>query len=141
MSITLEAARAAAQQRRWHTILGLKSGASADEVCKARRRLQLTAHTDKGGSKELSQLINLAADELLEQCPQAWVPQASENDPEWLREFLREVNEELERRLRREEEEAQSAARLREETRRREEAEKRRVQEERRTGGPREVVA
>ena len=70
MPTTLEAARAAAQQRRWHAVLGLNLGASADEVRKARRRLQLTAHTDKGGSKELSQLINQAADELLERCPE-----------------------------------------------------------------------
>ena len=97
MSITLEAARAAAQQRRWHSILGLRPVASADEVRKAGRRLQLTAHTDKGGSKELSQLINQAADELLERGPTDWVPQASEDDPEWWREFLREANEELER--------------------------------------------
>ena len=110
MTITLEAARTAAQQRRWHLILGLRPGACADEVRKTRRRLQLTAHTDKGGSKELSQLINHAADELLEQCPkarapQAWVPRA--NDPEGLREFwreMKEMTEELERRWRREEE-------------------------------------
>ena len=118
MAITLEAARAAAHQRRWHTILGLEPGASADEVRKARRRLQLTAHTDKGGSNELSQLINLAADELLEQCPQDWVPQASEHDPEWWRELLREAKEEIERRRQAEEEE-QRAARMREERLRR----------------------
>ena len=118
MAITLEAARAAAHQRRWHTILGLEPGASADEVRKARRRLQLTAHTDKGGSNELSQLINLAADELLEQCPQDWVPQASEHDPEWWRELLREAKEEIERRRQAEEEE-QRVARMREERLRR----------------------
>ena len=83
MPITLEAARAAAQQRRWHSILGLRPGASADEIRKARRRLQLTAHTDKGGSTELSQIINQAADELLERGPKDWVLQASEDDPEW----------------------------------------------------------
>ena len=153
MPITLEATRAAAQQRRWHAILGLAPGASADEVRKARRRLQLTAHTDKGGSKELSQLINQAADEMLEQCPRAWVPQAwpqaRATDPEWLREVVREATEELQRRHRRREEEealaamvreeaarrrweqeAQRAARLREEAWRRQEEEKRRVQEE-----------
>ena len=130
MPITLEAARAAAQQRRWHTILGLRPGASADEVRKARRRLQLTAHTDKGGSKELSQLINQAADELLEHCPKAWVPHASDADPEWWQEFLREANEEMEQRWRREEEEAQRAARMREEKRRKDEEEKRRVEED-----------
>ena len=63
-------ARAAAQQGRWHAVLGLRPGASADEVRKARRRLQLSAHTDKGGSAELSQLINQAADKLLERCPE-----------------------------------------------------------------------
>ena len=136
MAITLEAARAAARQRRWHAVLGLAPGASADEVRKARRRLQLTAHTDKGGSKELSQLINQAADEMLEQCPRAWVPQAwvpRAGDSEQMREFYREMQEmeeELQRRWRREEEEAQRAARLREEAWRRQEEEKRRVQEE-----------
>ena len=119
MPITLEAARAAAQQRRWHSILGLRQGASADDIRKARRRLQLTAHTDKGGSKELSQLINLAADELLERCPKAWVPHASEEDPDWWGEFLREAKEELERRRRREQEGAQRAAWMCEEKRRR----------------------
>ena len=132
MPITLEAARAAARQGRWHAVLGLWPGASSDEVRKARRRLQLTAHTDKGGSKEFSQLINQAADELLERGPNVWVLQASENDPAWWREFLREASEQLEQRWRREEEEAQRAARLREEKRRREEEEKRRWEEERR---------
>ena len=153
-----EAARAAARQRRWHAVLGLNPGASADEVRKARRRLQLTAHTDKGGSKELSQLINQAADQLLEQCPRAWVPHSWEpqaGDSERVREFyreMREMTEELQRRWRREEEEAQRAATLREEAarrrweqeaqraatlreeaaRRREEAEKQRFEEERR---------
>ena len=70
MPTTLEAARAAAQQGRWHAVLGLRPGASADEVRKARRRLQLSAHTDKGGSAELSQLINQASDKLLARCPE-----------------------------------------------------------------------
>ena len=73
MPTTLEAARAAAQQGRWHAVLGLRPGASADEVRKARRRLQLSAHTDKGGSAELSQLINQAADQFLERCPEVRV--------------------------------------------------------------------
>ena len=47
MPTALEAARVAAQQRRWHAVLGLNPGASADEVRKARRRLQLTAHADR----------------------------------------------------------------------------------------------
>ena len=96
MPIALEAARSAAQHRRWHAVLGLRPGASADEVRKARRRLQLTAHTDKGGSKDLSQIINQAADELLERGPKDWVLQASEDDPEWWSEFLREASEEME---------------------------------------------
>ena len=102
MPITLEAGRAAAKQGRWRSVLGLRPGASADEVRKARRRLQFTAHTDKGGSTELSQLINQAADELLERCPTVRLLQASEDDPEWWREFLREASEELEQRRRRE---------------------------------------
>ena len=128
MAISLEAARAAAQQRRWYLILGLRPGASADEVRKARRRLQLTAHTDKGGSKELSQLINHAADELLEQCPQDWIPQASEDDPVWWGDFLREL--ELRRRF--EEQKEQRAARLREEKRQRDREARRLAEEENR---------
>ena len=132
MTISLEAARAAAQQKRWHLILGLKPGAVAEEIRKAKRRLQLTAHTDKGGTKELSQLINHAADELLQRCPKDWIPQASEDDPEWWDQLLREAKEELERRQRMEEERAQRAARLREERRREEVQKKQRADEERR---------
>ena len=132
MTISLEAARTAAQQKRWHLILGLKPGALAEEIRKAKRRLQLTAHTDKGGTKELSQLINHAADELLQRCPKDWIPQASEDDPEWWDQLLREAKEELERRQRMEEERAQRAARLREERRREEEQKKQRADEERR---------
>jgi len=130
MTISLEAARAAAQQKRWHLILGLKPGASSEEICKAKRRLQLTAHTDKGGTKELSQLINHAADELLQRCPKDWIPQASEYDFAYWEQRLREAKEELERRQRMEEERAQRAARLREEKRRRDNEARRLAEEE-----------
>ena len=123
MTISLEAARAAAQQKRWHLILGLKPGASSEEIRKAKRRLQLTAHTDKGGTKELSQLINHAADELLQRCPNDWIPQASDDDFAYWERRKRVAKEELERLQR-------QAARLREEKRRRDEEEKRRRDEE-----------
>ena len=74
MPITLEAARSACQQGRWHAILVVPPGASANEICRARRRLQLTEHIDKGGCAELSQLISQAADELLTRCPKPWAP-------------------------------------------------------------------
>jgi len=61
----LEQARAAARRCDWFFILGLSFPFSERDVLKARRELQRRAHQDKGGSVELSQLINLAADELL----------------------------------------------------------------------------
>eukprot|EP00969_Alexandrium_andersonii_P291736 12893992-Alexandrium_andersonii.AAC.1 len=70
MAPGLESARACARQGAWHAILGLPRSASADDIRKARRRLQLSCHEDKGGSGELSQLINRAADVLLERCPE-----------------------------------------------------------------------
>jgi curved DNA-binding protein CbpA len=70
MAPTLETARRCARQGSWHTILGLPQSASADAIRRARRRLQLRCHEDKGGSGELSQLINRAADVLLERCPE-----------------------------------------------------------------------
>ena len=66
MAPTLEQARAAARRQDWYTILGLKFPASEWEVLKAKRHLQRTAHRDRGGSAELSQLINQAADELID---------------------------------------------------------------------------
>jgi curved DNA-binding protein CbpA len=135
MPVTLGAARAAARQGRWHAVLGLQPGASADEIRKARRLEQRTAHTDKGGSTELSQLINQAADKLLERRPAVWV-QAREGDSEWLQEFFKEVNEELEQRRRKLQEEKRQkrerAARQREEKQREEAEEQRRWEEERR---------
>ena len=66
MAPTLEQASAAAHRQDWYAILGLKFPASEREVLKAKRQLQRTAHQDRGGSAELSQLINLAADELID---------------------------------------------------------------------------
>ncbi len=131
MPITLRAAQIAAQQGRWHAVLGLQPGASADEVRKARRHQQRTAHTDKGGCTELSQLINQAADELLGRCPEKAQQQArgSDEDPEWRQEVW--LREELERRRRKLEELERRAARQREERARREAEERRRREEDR----------
>lgn len=48
-----------------YTILGLKSGASADEINAAYKRLQRATHPDAGGSNFLAAQINAARDILL----------------------------------------------------------------------------
>ncbi len=50
MPITLQAARAAAKQGRWHVVLGLQPGASTDEIRKARRLEQRTRLQEQAGS-------------------------------------------------------------------------------------------
>ena len=96
---------AAVQQGRWHAVLGIRPGAHADEIRKARRRLQLTAHVDKGGCAELSQLINQAADELLARCPKPRAPTREGEGGEWWEELARQAEEEFEKRRRNMEEE------------------------------------
>lgn len=64
MVISLANARAAAQREDWWLILGLDYVAGLLDVQKARRALMRGNHPDKGGSIELCQLINLAADKL-----------------------------------------------------------------------------
>ena len=67
----LPTARTYARIGAWHSILGLSGPTPcADDIRRARRRLQLSCHEDKGGSAELSQLINRATDILLERCPE-----------------------------------------------------------------------
>ena len=66
MAPTLEQARAAARRQDWFAILGLSFPVSERDVLKAKRQLQRHAHQDRGGSAELSQLINLAADKLID---------------------------------------------------------------------------
>ena len=66
MAPTLEQARAATRRQDWFAILGLSFPVSERDVLKAKRQLQRTAHQDRGGSAELSQLINLAADKLID---------------------------------------------------------------------------
>jgi curved DNA-binding protein CbpA len=48
-----------------YEVLGLKSGASPDEVHAAHRRLMRLAHPDTGGSDWLASRINQARDVLL----------------------------------------------------------------------------
>ena len=67
---SLDVARHAASVGAWHTILEVERGAAAAQIRKACRTLQRDAHPDKGGSPELSQLINRARDALLGQCPE-----------------------------------------------------------------------
>ena len=66
MAPSLEQARAAARRQDWVAILGLSFPVSERDVLWAKRQLQRTAHQDKGGLAELSQLINLAADKLID---------------------------------------------------------------------------
>ena len=47
-------------------VLGLKSGASADEIRAAHRRLMKDFHPDKGGSDYLASKINEAKDALIQ---------------------------------------------------------------------------
>ena len=49
----------------WHKILQIEPHSNAAQIEKARRTLQRSAHPDKGGSVELSQLVNKAADTLI----------------------------------------------------------------------------
>ena len=76
MAPSLESAQHHARQGDWHALLGLQSSSSAADIRKARRRLQLYCHSDKGGDPELSQLINQAADIFLARCPEAWAHRA-----------------------------------------------------------------
>ena len=70
--MTVDVARSLFDAREFHTILGIELGASAEQIQRARRKLQLGAHSDKGGSDEVSALINAAADELLKRCRGTW---------------------------------------------------------------------
>jgi len=121
MAPSLETARACARLGAWHAILELPLNASADAIRRARRRLQLGCHEDKGGSGELSKLINRAADVLLERCPEVRAQRAQTR-----------AREEEEERARQEEEN-----RLREEQWVREQEERLRRREEQRLEGQR----
>ena len=67
--VSLEAAKTASRMCELHTIRGVERGSKPNEIHKARRTLQREVHPDKGGSLELSTLINRAADELLSRHP------------------------------------------------------------------------
>ena len=82
MVISLANARAAALREDWRQILGLGSGAGLLDVQKARRALMRGNHPDKGGSIELCQLINLAADKLEEKLDAKRAKQRRDQDAE-----------------------------------------------------------
>ena len=90
---SLETAQHHARRGDWHALLGLQSSSSAADIRKARRRLQLSCHSDKGGDPVLSQLINHAADILLEQCPEVWAHRAQMRAQEEAEELLRAEQE------------------------------------------------
>ena len=121
MAPTLEQARAAARRQDWFAILGLSFPVSEREVLQAKRQLQRTAHQDKGGSAELSQLINLAADKLIDILRPDIRAQRERRDQE----------DEIQRR-RGEEEQRREDARRREQEFERRREEGRRIFEERR---------
>ena len=82
MVISLANARAAALREDWRQILGLGSEAGLLDVQKARRALMRGNHPDKGGSIELCQLINLAADSLEEKLDAKRAKQRRDQDAE-----------------------------------------------------------
>jgi len=108
---TLETAERYARQGYWYAILGLPQSASADDIRRARRRLQLRCHEDKGGSGGLSQIINRAADVLLERCPEVRAKKAQARAQEKAEEQARRARE-REERARRLEQERQEQRRL-----------------------------
>lgn len=63
----LNEALAAARIGAWHKILKIECGSDTAKIERVRRTLQRSAHPDKGGSEQLSKLINEAADTLLRQ--------------------------------------------------------------------------
>ena len=93
MAPSLETAQHHARQGDWHALVGLQSSSSAADIRKARRRLQLSCHSDKGGDPELSQLINQAADILLARCPEAWAHRARVQAQDEADELLRAEEE------------------------------------------------
>jgi hypothetical protein len=90
MAPSLAAAKAAVERGDWHFVLGLARGATVAQIQKARRQLQKGAHEDKGGSSELSTLINVAADNLLHSQTQ----KASWDTQEDYDTLMRKMNEE-----------------------------------------------
>ena len=69
----------------WHKILQIEPHSNAAQIEKARRTLQRSAHPDKGGSTELSQLINKAADTLISRTTQTDNESRFAEWFEWLR--------------------------------------------------------
>jgi len=82
MAIPLAEARTAAQCGDWWRILGIEYWDTLSDVQKARRTLQRANHPDKGGSVELCQLINLAADKLEEMLDFERIERRREQDAE-----------------------------------------------------------
>ena len=69
----------------WHKILQIEPHSNAAQIEKARRTLQRSAHPDKGGSVELSQLVNKAADTLISRTKQTDNESRFAEWFEWLR--------------------------------------------------------
>ena len=133
MAPTLAVAKAAAEREDWHLILELPRGANVAQIQKARRQLQRGAHEDKGGSRELSTLINVAADKLLHSQTQ----KASWNTRDDYDTLMRKMREEHEQRMgeirrRRQEDQQRRDQQRREEYQRRREDDQRRREEDQR---------
>ena len=100
----LSDAVAAAAIGAWHKILQIECGSDAAQIERARRTRQRSAHPDKGGSVELSKLINEAADTLLRQGEggltaewREWLKQERERDTRLKRERAARAAEEAAR--------------------------------------------
>ena len=100
----LNEALAAARIGAWHKILQIECGSDAAQIERARRTRQRSAHPDKGGSVELSKLINEAADTLLRQGEggltaewREWLKQERERDTRLKRERAARAAEEAAR--------------------------------------------
>jgi DnaJ domain len=64
----------------WHEVLGVRPGATRDEILAAYRRHSKTCHPDSGGNPGLFRLLTIARDELLDASESADKPSDPQSD-------------------------------------------------------------